>query len=132
MPRTSRNNFDTKLGQLQKRARGILAALRGQIRTTETELARLRKEESRLSGLTGPSRNDVPVAARRRTRKTGRVDWSSVLQRMPKQFKAANVRAVRGGLKDKRSSEIFAAITRWIDAGAVKRRDRGVYERVKA
>jgi hypothetical protein len=39
------------------------------------------------------------------------------------------VRKVRG-LKDKRSSEIFAAITRWIDAGAVKRRGRGTYERV--
>ena len=131
MPRTSRNNFDTKLGQLQKQARGILVALRGQIRTTETELARLRKEESRLSGLAGRSRNGVPNAGRRRTRKAKRVDWGSVLQRIPKQFKAANVRAVRG-LKDKRSSEIFAAITRWIDAGAVKRRKRGTYERVKA
>jgi len=131
MPRISQNNFDAKLGQLQKRARGLLTNLRGQIRAAEVELARLRKEESRLSGLTGPSRNGVPVAARRRTRKTRRVDWSNVLQRVPKQFKAANVRAVRG-LKDKRSSEIFAAITRWIDAGAVKQRGRGAYERVKA
>jgi hypothetical protein len=49
---------------------------------------------------------------------------------MPKQFKAANMRAVRG-LKDKRSSETFAAITRWIDAGTAKRRARGAYERVK-
>ncbi|HTW88772.1 MAG TPA: hypothetical protein VMD75_12285 [Candidatus Binataceae bacterium] len=40
------------------------------------------------------------------------------------------MRDVRG-LKGKRSSEIFAAITRWIDAGAVKRRERGVYERAK-
>ena len=131
MLRASRNNFDAKLGQLQKQARGILAVWRGQIRTTEIELARLRKEESRLSGLVGRSRNGVPAAARRRTRKTKRVDWSSVLERIPKQFKAANVRAVRG-LKDKRSSEIFAAITRWIDAGAVKRRERGAYQRVKA
>ena len=36
------------------------------------------------------------------------------------------------GLKDKRSSEIFAAITRWICASAVKRRGRGAYERVKS
>jgi hypothetical protein len=50
---------------------------------------------------------------------------------MPRHFKAANVRTIRG-LKDKRSSEIFSAITRWIDAGTVKRRARGTYERVKA
>ena len=131
MLRTSRNNFDAKLGQLQKQARRLLNGLRSQIRTTQIELGRLRKEESRLSGLAGRSRNGVPDAARRRTRKTKRVDWSSVLERIPKQFKAANVRAVRG-LKDKRSSEIFAAITRWIDSGAVKRRGRGTYERVKA
>ena len=68
--------------------------------------------------------------ARGRTRKGGRVNWGSVLERMPKQFKAAHVRSIRG-LKGKRSSEIFAAITRWIEAGNVKRRDRGVYERVK-
>jgi len=131
MPRVSQTNFATKLGQLQKQARGLLTNLHGQIRAAEIELARLRKEESRLSGLAGRSRNGVPVAARRRTRKTKRVDWSSVLERIPKQFKAANVRAVRG-LKDKRSSEIFAAIARWVDAGAVKRRGRGAYERVKA
>ena len=32
--------------------------------------------------------------------------------------------------KDKRPSEVFAAITRWIDAKMVKRKSRGVYERV--
>ncbi|MGC1676370.1 MAG: hypothetical protein WA740_02455 [Candidatus Binataceae bacterium] len=47
---------------------------------------------------------------------------------MPKQFKAADVRGVRG-LKGKRPSEIFAAITRWIDGGMAKRKSRGVYER---
>jgi len=52
-----------------------------------------------------------------------------VLSALPKQFKAADVRNVRG-LKQKRPSEIFAAITRWIDAGAARRRARGVYERV--
>jgi hypothetical protein len=131
MARTSQANFDAKLRQLQKRAQGLLTNLRGQIRAAELELARLRKEESRISGLAGRTRNGAPVAARRPTRKGGRIDWSRVLQRVPKRFKAGDVRAVRG-LKDKRSSEIFAAITRWIDAGTVKRRGRGTYERVKA
>ena len=59
----------------------------------------------------------------------GRINWRTVLQQMPKQFKASDVRGVRG-LKGKRPSEIFAAITRWIDAGMAKRKARGVYERV--
>ena len=58
----------------------------------------------------------------------GRINWRTVLSQVPKQFKAADIRGVRG-LKDKRPSEIFAAITRWIDAGMVKRKARGVYER---
>jgi hypothetical protein len=69
MPRTSRNNFDHKFGQLQKQARGFLTNLRGQIRAAEIELARLRKDESRISGLAGRSRNGAPAAARRRTEK---------------------------------------------------------------
>ncbi|MGC1342763.1 MAG: hypothetical protein WA854_10570 [Candidatus Binataceae bacterium] len=48
---------------------------------------------------------------------------------MPKQFKASDVRGVRG-LKGKRPSEIFAAITRWIDGGMAKRKSRGLYERI--
>jgi hypothetical protein len=131
MPRPSKINFDAKLGKLQKRARGLLTNLRGQIGAAEIELARLRKEESRISGLAGRSRDGAPAAARRPTRKGGRIDWSRVLQQMPKQFKAANVRTVRG-LKNKNASEIFGAIARWIDAGTVKRRGRGTYERVKA
>ncbi len=131
MARTSQSNFGSALGQLEKQARGLLTGLRGQIRTTEAELARLRKEESKLLSLSGQAHNGGPAAARGPSRKGRRIDWNSVLKQMPKQFKASNVRGVRG-LKDKRSSEIFAAITRWIEAGAVKRRERGVYERVKA
>ncbi len=130
MPRGSQRNFTSAFGQLQKQARGLLIGLRNQIRATESEIARLKKEESKLLDLARPSRNGAPAAARGRTRKGGRVNWGSVLERMPKQFKAAHVRSIRG-LKGKRSSEIFAAITRWIEAGNVKRRDRGVYERVK-
>jgi hypothetical protein len=53
-----------------------------------------------------------------------------VLEKLPRQFKASDIRTVRA-VKDKRSSELFAAITRWIEAGTVKRKDRGRYERVK-
>jgi hypothetical protein len=60
---------------------------------------------------------------------TARINWGTVLEQLPKQFKASQVRTVRG-LKNKRSSEIFAAIARWMEAGAVKRKERGFYERV--
>jgi hypothetical protein len=131
MPRIARKSFDSVLGQLQKQARGLLIGLRNEIRATEAELERLKKEESNLSSLAGPAREGAPAAAGGRTRKGGRINWTVVLEQLPKQFKASDVRGVRG-LKGKRSSEIFAAITRWIDAAAVKRRERGVYERVKA
>jgi hypothetical protein len=63
-----------------------------------------------------------------RTQPTGgRINWRTVLEQLPKQFKASDVRSIRG-LKDKRPSEIFAAVTRWIEAGSLKRKTRGVYE----
>jgi hypothetical protein len=97
----------------------------------ESKLAQLKDDESRLSLLLSGAVSRVvgaPAARGRRGKSSGRVDWSTVLAQLPKQFKAANVRNVRG-LKGKRSSEIFAAITRWIEAGTVKRKARGVYER---
>jgi hypothetical protein len=59
-----------------------------------------------------------------------RINWSAVLEQLPKQFKAGDIHKLRG-LKEKLSSEIFAAITRWIEAGDVKRKERGLYERVQ-
>jgi hypothetical protein len=63
-------------------------------------------------------------------KEAGRVNWQAVLERLPRQFRASQVRTVRG-LKNKRPSEIFAAITRWTEAGSVKRKERGLYERVQ-
>jgi len=117
--------------QVQTQARELLAKLRTDIRTKDAELRRLRQEESKLAALTGqPSLAvaDGGMGAGRGVRT--RINWGDVLNKLPKQFKASDIRAVRG-LRDKRSSEIFAAITRWIDGGAVKRRDRGMYERLK-
>ena len=67
-----------------------------------------------------------PVSRRVSTR----ISWGAVLEQLPKKFKASDLRQVRG-LKDKRSSELFAAITGWIKAGSVKRKARGAYVRVK-
>jgi hypothetical protein len=53
-----------------------------------------------------------------------------VLEKLPSQFKASDIRTVRA-VKDKGSSELFATITRWMEAGRLKRKDWGRYERVK-
>ncbi|HZC45695.1 MAG TPA: hypothetical protein VE243_04420 [Candidatus Acidoferrum sp.] len=87
----------------------------------------MKEEEARLGSLIGSGSGGAAKAISSGPR--GRVNWRSVLSALPKQFKASDVRNVRG-LKGKRPSEIFAAITRWIDAGAARRRARGVYERV--
>ncbi len=125
MPRRRTNDGapGSAFSQIQRQARSLLSNLRKEIRGKEIELRRLKEEEARLGGLTGKaaSMGAVGVGA-------GRINWRAVLSQVPKQFKAADVRRVRG-LKDKRPSEIFAAVTRWIEAGMVKRRARGQYER---
>ncbi len=131
MPRSTTSG-SSAFTQVQAQARELLAKLRSDIRTKDAELKRLRQEESKLAALTGQpgmaATNGGMGGGRRGAR--GRINWGDVLSKLPKQFKASDIRSVRG-LRDKRSSEIFAAITRWIEAGAVKRRDRGMYERVK-
>jgi hypothetical protein len=96
----------------------------------EMGLRQLKEEESQLVRLAGIS-GGAHAAANGANRKSGgRVNWASVLEEMPKQFRAADVGNVRS-VKGKRSSEIFAGISRWVEAGAVKRKERGLYERVK-
>jgi hypothetical protein len=126
MPRKRVNRGDASaFQQVQQQARTLLAKLRKDIRVKESALSRLKDEEARLGSLIGNERGGARAVSGPR----GRVNWRNVLSALPKQFKAADVRNVRG-LKQKRPSEIFAAITRWIDAGAARRRARGVYERV--
>jgi hypothetical protein len=113
---------------VQRQARALLTKLRQEIRDKETQLKRLKAQEAGLGRLAGGAGPAQRVARPRGRRGGGRVNWRAVVERLPKQFSASSVRAVHG-LKNKRSSEIFAAITRWIEAGAVKRKSRGVYEK---
>ena len=131
MPRTS-SSGSSAFTQVQAQARELLSKLRTDIRAKDAELRRLRQEESKLAALTGQagmSLSNGGMGTGRRGART-RINWGDVLTKLPKQFKASDIRSVRG-LRDKRSSEIFAAITRWIEGGMVKRRDRGMYERLK-
>jgi hypothetical protein len=117
-------------------ARSALVPLRNEISSKEKDLARLTDELARLTGLAGErvtkalTGTTKAAAAPKAKRRGGRTDWSEVLSSLPREFKASDVRKI-GSAADKRASEIFAAITRWIDGGSVKRKARGVYQRVK-
>ncbi len=137
MPRQKNvNDMTSALHQVQKQAQALLVSLRKEILAKERELLHLKNEEASLGRLTGSRMNAAArIAAPKgsapaaRGSRNGRINWKSVLEQLPKQFKAAEVRDIRG-LKGKRPSEIFAAITRWIEAGTVKRKARGLYERI--
>jgi hypothetical protein len=115
--------------QVQQQARSLMVNLRKEIRTKEAELRRLKEEESRLSTLIGGHARSGRSASGMAASRGGRINWRTVLDQLPKQFKAADVRMVKG-LKSKRASEVFAAITRWIQTGSARRKARGVYEKV--
>ncbi len=115
--------------RLRQQAVTALNAIRKDIRGVELELVTLRKQEEQLGLITGQSSRGEAIESNGAEPSQGRTDWRVVLAKLPKRFKASDVRKVRG-LANKRSGEIFAAVTRWIDAGTVKRKDRGVYERV--
>ncbi|MGB6554068.1 MAG: hypothetical protein WBE78_11295 [Candidatus Binataceae bacterium] len=135
MPRRkkSADGITSALKQVQHQARTLLGDLHRQIQVHEAELKRLKGEESNLSRLIGGGSGGATVArapAKASARRSGgRINWREILSQVPKQFKASDVRGVRG-LKGKRPSEIFAAITRWIDGGMAKRKSRGLYERI--
>jgi hypothetical protein len=119
--------------QVRRQAGSVIAKLHKDIRAKEIELTQLKREEElwgRLArrGGAGGGGERAPRAAGGGGGGGGRINWRNVLAQLPKQFKASNVRQVRG-LKDKRPSEIFAAITRWIEAGLAKRKTRGLYEK---
>ncbi|SRR5712692_749404 len=129
MPR--RKNVGSAFRQVQQQARTLVANLQKEIRAREMELKQLKEEETSLGQLTGRVARASTGGGNGRVGRVGRgrINWRAVLQQLPKQFKAAHIRDIRG-LKGKRPSEIFAAITRWIDVGTVKRKARGLYERV--
>ena len=123
MPRT----YPSALRQFQRRARTALADLRREISSRETELGELRDKETQLARLAGRVASPTPSA--RHSAGSGRVNWRQVLVKLPKEFRTSDLRKI-GALKNKRSSEIYAGISRWTDAGLVKRKERGVYQRL--
>ena len=136
MPRRKRLPGGSALEQVQRQARALLVTLNGEIRDKEAEVKRLKAEAETLCRLSGAPKtaalaapSAAAPAASAKPRRGGRINWVAVLQQLPKQFKAADIRRVNI-VKSKRPSELFAAITRWIETGGVRRKTRGVYERV--
>ncbi|MGO9607049.1 MAG: hypothetical protein ACLQAT_27270 [Candidatus Binataceae bacterium] len=137
MPRKTASVFS----QLQQQAKKLVASLAAEIRTRKSELARMEHEFEELTGIAGlrdtagaskGARNKATRGPRKAGAVSGsrRINWAQVLAKLPKEFKSSDIRKVRG-LKDKRASELFAAITRWIDSRAAKKKARGVYVRLK-
>ena len=112
MPGSAKTQRTSALGQFRKRARQLLVNLRSEISSKEVILRRLKEEESKLSAFTGErgSYGIRPAPRGGSGRVTTRIDWRTALEQLPKRFRAADIRTVRG-LKNKRSSEIFKAIT---------------------
>lgn len=134
MPRGKRPG-GSALEQVKRQARALLVTLNAEIRNKEIELKQLKDEADTLGRLSGsprtaarPTVRAAAASAPASARRGKRINWNAILQQLPKQFKAADIRQVNI-VKGKRPSELFAAITRWIEAGLVKRKTRGVYER---
>ena len=113
--------------RLKKQAVKTLYETRKQIRFCETELAKLRAEKKQINLLLGrPARDKLVKEA-----PGSRTDWErAVLWKLPKEFTASEIRKL-AVVSEKHPSEVFHAITRWIKSKAVKRKSRGLYERIR-
>jgi len=127
MPRTAQA---TGFNQLQKQVRQILTTIKQGIRSKEVEIKCLKLEESQLTGLLSHQPRGGGATSNGKGTARTRTDWTAILGQLPKRFRAADVHKIHD-LKDRRSSEIYAGITRWMQGGSVKKKDRGLYERVK-
>ena len=130
MPRSTSTRGGGTFHQIQGQARYLLIRLTREIHIRKAELRSLRDDDAKLAAATSqrsaPSRGPNHSAPRKGPI---RINWLAILEQLPKEFKASHIGAV-SAVKHKRSSELFAAISRWIDAKMVRRRSRGIYERV--
>jgi hypothetical protein len=130
MPRIDKVHITSAVDHLRKIAGQALVSLRSEIQTKEGDLRRIKEEVAQLVTVIGLRRAEKSTEHQGTTTSAKRIDWSAVLKKLPKQFKAVHIRKVRG-VQDKQHSQIFKAIMRWVEAGSVKRKDRGLYERVR-
>ena len=118
MPRTAQA---TGFNQLQKQVRKILTTIKQEIRSKEVEIKCLKLEESQLTGLLSHQPRGGGATSNGKGTARTRTDWTAILGQLPKRFRAADVHKIHY-LKDRRSSEIYAGITRWMQGGRSKRK----------
>src|SRR5580704_18726488 len=86
-----RSQIDSAYLRIRDEAVGALRQTRAGIRARESQLEQLKKQEQQISGLLGLVRG-----TERRAASGQRTDWGTVLEQLPKEFKASDVRKVRG------------------------------------
>ena len=109
-----------------------ISQLKKNIAQRTSELASLKdelKRDERVYELLSDNRARRH-APRRRDRKSGRVDWKSVLEGLPKTFTISSA-AQRGRLSAKAKTYLRGVLVRWVKKGKVKRIERGKYQKVQ-
>src|SRR5260370_26423173 len=90
--------------RLRQQAITALSKLRKDIRSIESDLVSLRKQEEQLGMITGAAPRRA-AASNGASTPRGRMDWRAVLEKMPNRLNAADARKVRG-LASNRSGRI--------------------------
>ncbi len=109
-----------------------IVRLKRSIVKTNSELASLNdelKRDERVYELLSDNRARRR-APRRRDRKSGTVDWKSVLEGLPQTFTISSA-AQRGRLSAKAKTYLRGVLVRWVKKGKVKRIERGKYQKVQ-
>ena len=102
MPRGTVIQVRSVLRQVQGKARRVLKSLAQDIRAKESDLRRLRNDETKLAALARQLSASVSQSKRGASGKGGgRINWRAVLEKLPNQFKASHIRAMPR-MKDKR------------------------------
>src|ERR1700732_842569 len=98
MPRSKRLGVGSAFEQVKRQARALLVSVNAEIRSKEAELKRLKEEAATLHRLGGAprtaARGPAAAAAPASARRGGRINWTAILQQLPKQFKASDIRRV--------------------------------------
>ena len=97
MPRRTEDSVSA-YERLRQQAVGALNQIRKGIHAAELELVTLRKQEQHLGQIIGEkpaARASVSDRAQVAAEPQGRTDWRAVLEKLPKRFKALDVRKVR-------------------------------------
>src|SRR5262249_3830651 len=134
----ARPRKDDVFGPVRQQAARVLATIAHEIQRREDELQHLTHQANAWRTAIGGARRAVSVRARRgrrankasragkRGRASTRVSWAEVLASVPAQFGASDV-LKHPGARSKGKPHIYAALSRWLSDGKIKRIATGKY-----